>query len=196
MVIASHVIFTAYGFWLPNDPRGSWSQFVGSWELYQFGPATKTDVRHSVAHVAHDNPLRQQAKHSLQRKVVDFSGIQALEIARAFAEVAKKKNYIFYACSILPRHIHAVIGRHERAVEDIVAHLKYAASRRLVHQRLHPFQDDLNWKSQVPTMWTKRCWKVFLETPEDVRRAVKYVENNPIKDRKRRQGWSFVETFE
>jgi len=25
MVIASHDIFTFYGFWLPNDPRGSWS---------------------------------------------------------------------------------------------------------------------------------------------------------------------------
>lgn len=25
MVIGYHVIFSTYGFWLPNDPRGSWS---------------------------------------------------------------------------------------------------------------------------------------------------------------------------
>src|SRR4051812_39201122 len=32
MIVGYHVIFSAYGFWLPNDPRGSWSDFVGSWE--------------------------------------------------------------------------------------------------------------------------------------------------------------------
>jgi len=41
MIRAFHVIMTAYGFWLPNDPRGSWSEFVGSWEIFQHGPATK-----------------------------------------------------------------------------------------------------------------------------------------------------------
>jgi hypothetical protein len=44
MILASHVIFSTYGFWLPNDPRGSWSDFVGAWELFRFGPATKTDT--------------------------------------------------------------------------------------------------------------------------------------------------------
>jgi hypothetical protein len=40
MVLASHVIITAYGFWLPNEERGSWSDFVRSWELFKnFGPA-------------------------------------------------------------------------------------------------------------------------------------------------------------
>jgi hypothetical protein len=48
MVLAYHVIFTAYGFWLPNDPRGSWSEWVGSWELLKFGRATKTDTRRAV----------------------------------------------------------------------------------------------------------------------------------------------------
>src|ERR1700680_1345456 len=32
-VLVAHVIITAHGFWLPNDPRGSWSDFVGAWEL-------------------------------------------------------------------------------------------------------------------------------------------------------------------
>jgi len=30
MVIAYHAIFSTYGFWLPNDPRGSWSEFKES----------------------------------------------------------------------------------------------------------------------------------------------------------------------
>ncbi|HEY5314071.1 MAG TPA: hypothetical protein VIK18_16185 [Pirellulales bacterium] len=53
--IAYHIIFCAYGFWLPNDPRGSWSTFVGSKLLYRkFGPATKVTTRESLAHQPHD----------------------------------------------------------------------------------------------------------------------------------------------
>ncbi len=33
MIHAYHVIMGAYGFWLPNDPRGSWSAFVGAGNL-------------------------------------------------------------------------------------------------------------------------------------------------------------------
>jgi hypothetical protein len=32
MLHGFHVIFSADGFWLPNDPRGSWSEFVRRWE--------------------------------------------------------------------------------------------------------------------------------------------------------------------
>jgi hypothetical protein len=49
MILAYHAVFTTYGFWLPNDPRGSWSNFVRAWELLHFGKATKTDSRRSVA---------------------------------------------------------------------------------------------------------------------------------------------------
>ena len=34
LVIAYHLIYTTYGFWLPNDPRGSWSDFVRCWGLF------------------------------------------------------------------------------------------------------------------------------------------------------------------
>ena len=62
MIVGYHVIFGAYGFWLPNDPRGSWSDFVGSWELLRYGPATKTTERQSVAHREHDRGVRLAAK--------------------------------------------------------------------------------------------------------------------------------------
>jgi len=54
-VLAYHLIMTAYGFWLPNDPRGSWSDFVRAWELFLFGgPATRTTERRSLARDPHD----------------------------------------------------------------------------------------------------------------------------------------------
>jgi hypothetical protein len=36
---------------------------------------------------------------------------------------------------------------------------------------------------------------VYLHTEEEVARAVQYVENNPVKDGKRIQKWSFVTPF-
>jgi hypothetical protein len=41
MVRWYHLIISAYGFWLPSDPRGSWSEFVGAWELLKFGGPTR-----------------------------------------------------------------------------------------------------------------------------------------------------------
>ena len=51
MIIGYHSIFGMYGFWLPNDPRGSGSDYVASWELFRHGAATKVASRRSVAHL-------------------------------------------------------------------------------------------------------------------------------------------------
>ena len=59
-MLAAHIILTTYGFWLPNDPRGSWSDFVAAWELLKYGKATKVTTRNSVAHVPHDQQLRRE----------------------------------------------------------------------------------------------------------------------------------------
>ncbi len=52
MILGHHLIISAYGFWLPNDPRGSWSDFVRAWEIAKFGDATKVETRRSVARCA------------------------------------------------------------------------------------------------------------------------------------------------
>ena len=49
MILAFHFILSAYGFWLPNDPRGSWSEIVRNFELLRFGPATKVSTTRSLA---------------------------------------------------------------------------------------------------------------------------------------------------
>src|SRR5438874_5368436 len=85
MIAGYHVIFGAYGFWLPNDPRGSWSDFVGSWDLFRYGRATTTAERCSLAYRGHDRGLRLAAKQALPRPAVQFTGLQALAISRGFA---------------------------------------------------------------------------------------------------------------
>src|SRR5215468_7580043 len=111
MVLGSHVIFSAYGFWLPNDPRGSWSDFVGAWELRRFGPATKTTETCSLARRPHDQHARLVAKEALKHPPVQFSGVQARAVARGFQEYVRNSGLVVWACSILPEHVHVVIAR-------------------------------------------------------------------------------------
>ncbi|MCA9086946.1 MAG: hypothetical protein KDA81_23035, partial [Planctomycetaceae bacterium] len=49
MIHGYHLILPMYGFWLPNDPRGSWSDFVWKWELVRFGKATRTIDRRDIS---------------------------------------------------------------------------------------------------------------------------------------------------
>src|SRR5262249_33098542 len=106
MIVGYHVIFSAYGFWLPNDPRGSWSDFVGAWELFRYGRATKTTERRSLAYREHDRELRKAAKSALKYPAVEFTGVQARAVARGFALYFEKAAVPVWACAILPDHVH------------------------------------------------------------------------------------------
>jgi REP element-mobilizing transposase RayT len=196
MVLAYHAIFTAYGFWLPNDPRGSWSEFVGSWELFRFGPATKVTTRESLAARPHDRALREAAKQALKYPAVHFSGRQALAVSRGFATAIDEHDYRVFACSILPEHVHLVVARSDRHVERVVAHLKARASSQLNAERLHPLGSFTDRRGLSPTPWAAKCWKCFLDDNADIARAIRYVENNPEKEGKRQQNWSFVVPWE
>src|SRR3954447_24140189 len=99
-VIAYHLILTFYGFWLPNDPRGSWSDFVRAWELRRFGPATKTNQRRSHARDPHDVQWRLEAKKHLARPDVHLSGIQARAVMRGFGRFVARSGILIYACAI------------------------------------------------------------------------------------------------
>lgn len=195
MVIGYHVILTAYGFWLPNDPRGSWSDFVGAWELLRFGRATTTDERRSLAQKSHDLQMRLAAKNALKYPAVQFTGAQARAIGLGFAGFVKRSALKVWACSILPEHTHMVVGQHRYGIEQIANLLKGAATGRLNAEGIHPLRRFRASNGKPPKAWAQGLWKVFLRTPADVRRAIRYVEDNPAKERLPRQRWSFVTRF-
>jgi REP element-mobilizing transposase RayT len=196
MVLAYHVIFCTYGFWLPNDPRGSWSTFVAAWELFKFGAATKTESRRSVAAKKHNRQSREEAKTALKYPVVVFDGTQACAVGLGFGTSIEKGGVQVWACSILPEHVHMVIARHEKKVETLVGFLKGEATKRLVAEEVHPLKEFANEDGDVPTCWARKCWKVFLDSDADIRRAIQYVEQNPLKEGKPRQNWVFVTPYE
>jgi REP element-mobilizing transposase RayT len=196
MVIGYHLILSAYGFWLPNDPRGSWSDFVGAWELVRFGKATITQSRKSLALQPHNTQNRLAAKKVLKYPDVHFTGIQARAIGRGFADFAERSELIIWACSILPEHVHMLIARHRYKVEQIANLLKGAATRALVKEKLHPFKDYSFTNSRLPRVWAQGEWKVFLDCDIDIRRAIRYVEENPLKEGKPIQHWDFVTNYD
>lgn len=76
-------------------------------------------------------------------------------------------------------------------VEQLVIQLKSAATRQLEKEGIHPLA---RWRAEggaSPKCWVRGQWKVYLDPP-DVSRAIAYVRDNPLKEGKKRQEWSFV----
>ena len=96
IVIAHHLIWTGYGHWLPNDPRGSTSRTVCSDIIAELGehhygrrrvqpPRQKVSEFYAAAGVVLKHPL------------MTFSNEQIGIIAEAFAEVLSQQRYTCYA---------------------------------------------------------------------------------------------------
>jgi REP element-mobilizing transposase RayT len=188
-MLATHLIFGAYGFWLPNNPRGSWSDFVASWDLYRYGgTATKTNETKSLAARPHDQVRRLGAKKYLRRPPVRFNGVQARAVARGFANYSIRAGLEIYACAVLHDHVHLVVSRHRLSPEQLAVQLKGAATRQLIAEGIHPFPTA----ARRPKCFARGEWKVFFDSDEDVIRAIRYVEENPVKEDLPRQRWSFV----
>jgi REP element-mobilizing transposase RayT len=193
--IAFHVILSTYGFWLPNDPRGSWSRFIRSPVIRREGPPIMAEGRRSVAHARHDIAKRRAAKLALRRPAVVLTGQQAVAIGQGFQERTTTSGYSVHACAIMPDHVHLVVMRHRYKVEQVIRALRQSASVALVDAGLHPFVSDRTPSGRLPSVWSRGLWKVFLFSDADIRRSIRYVEDNPVRSGLRRQCWSFVRPF-
>jgi REP element-mobilizing transposase RayT len=130
-------------------------------------------------------------KNSISRRLF-FDGHQALAVAKGFAMACSTYGHRILACAILPEHVHLVIQEGRKEPGRIVGDFKRKASDALLNAKLHPLAHFVDETGAIPMCWARRGWNVFLDEPEDVYRAVEYVERNPEKEGKRRQRWPFV----
>jgi REP element-mobilizing transposase RayT len=186
MVHGHHLIISAYGFWLPNDPRGSWSDF---------GEATKVSTHRSLANAPHDRQLRLAAKAALKYPAVEFTGIQARSIGIGFARYLQRSGVVVWACSILPDHVHLVVRRHRYGAETMIQQFKGNGTMQLNKDGLHPQTAFADPEHGTPSPWGEHGWKVYLDSEIDIWRAIRYVEENPLKEGKPRQRWAFATKF-
>ena len=193
MVRWYHAIFTAYGFWLPNDPRGSWSDFVQAYELYRFGgPATTVNDKRSYAHDPHNVTFRRQAKEHLKYSPARFDEACRQSIARGFSRACAEFGFKIHAASIGFDHVHIVSSRDaHRDIENIVAVLKARATAQMKLDGTHPMRAY----DPIPTPWAKGCWSVFIENEVQLKNAIDYVTRHPQKEGLPPQNWDFITPY-
>jgi REP element-mobilizing transposase RayT len=193
-VVAYHIIFGAYGFWLPNDPRGSQSRYVFAPRLTPFGPPQR--LRFDTTLTPADAAQLRAMQAELEFPPVRFSPAQITVIAEGFGTIIGRLGLVFYAAALMPDHVHIVATRQDMHAEDIVGHLKRAASRQLSKAALHPFAGYSRRDQRLPSPWGERGWKVFLFDLDEIEHAVQYVNDNPAEAGLPAQQWPWVKEFE
>lgn len=158
-VLAYHIIFGAYGFWLPNDPRGSLSRYVFASRLAAFGPPQRLRLDTTITPA--DTAQLRVMQAELELPPIRFSPAQIAAIAEGFGQIIGRLGLVFYAAALMPDYVHIVAARQEIYAEGIVGHLKRAASRQLSKAALHPFAGRARRDQRLPSPWGEHGWKIF-----------------------------------
>lgn len=185
MVAAYHLIWTNYGYWLPNDPRGSTSHEIRAAKIESLGEIHYGRKRVQPAgRVIRE--FHEAAQGVLKHPFRCFQPEEFEILAESFAVAIKRNNYTCYACAIMPDHVHMIIRKHRDKAEQMIERLQ-SASREALRTRSFPMEHPV---------WGGPGWKVFLDSSEDIKRTVQYVEQNPVKIWRPVQNWSFVTDYD
>jgi REP element-mobilizing transposase RayT len=186
MVAGYHLIWTAYGWWLPNDPRGSSSHEIRVERIADLGDLHygRKVVQPSSVEVWQ---FYEAARSVLKHELLTFPEEDRQRLADAFAVVIRERRYTCYACAIMPEHVHALIRKHRDKAEDMIKHLQERSRQDLI---------EAGRRSPDHPVWGGPGWKVFLNTREDMRRIVKYIEGNPPERGLSEQHWPFVTEYD
>ncbi len=186
MVIAYHLVWTAYGTWLPNDPRGSTSKSITSLQLADLGPVHygRKKLQPSRGDV---QEFYSEAATKLSYSILRFDASQLPVIAKAFEALTRETPYTCYACAIMPDHLHLIVRKHRHSAEEMIARFQAASREHLVAGSAVPPNHPV---------WTDGGWKTFLDSAAAVRGRVRYVENNPAKAGLPSQKWTWVVPYD
>ena len=187
IVIAYHLVWSTYGSWLPNDPRGSGSKTVISRILARVG-----ELHHGRKPVQPSGRVIREfyarAAGLLNHPPLTFDEEARSRVGEAFGRVVADQRYTCWACAVMPDHVHLVIRKHRDTAEEMATTLMGVSRQRLIEAGLR--------EPTHPT-WIDSCgWKVFLDHPDEVRRTIRYVEKNPAEIGLPLQRWPFVKEYD
>ena len=186
MIAGYHLIWTAYGTWLPNDPRGSSSHEIRSPILEELG-----EIHHGRKKIQPCSKVirkfYQEAKLKLKHEIIPFTEEEVLLIADSFASTIKRRGYTCYGCAIMSDHVHMLIRKHRDQAEAMIGFLQDDSRLRLI--------DEKNRPSDHP-VWGGPGWQVYLDSREAMERIVRYIQANPGKSRLADQHWDFVQEYD
>jgi REP element-mobilizing transposase RayT len=187
MVAGYHLIWTVYGFWLPNDPRGSTSKDVRVKPIKNLGerhygrkekqPSSK-DLR-AFLNKAHD---------VLAHRVRPLDDDDAVLVGEALGACIAAREYVCHACAIMPDHVHILIRRHGDRAEEMSEKFRKATKSALIEAARFPVNHPV---------WTDGSgWKTFINTQQQFANEIAYVRRNPEKLGRPEQTWNFVTPYD
>jgi REP element-mobilizing transposase RayT len=185
IVIAYHLIWTIYGYWLPNDPRGSTSKTIRDDIISDLGQIHFG--RKQIQPASRDLRIFwRDAKARLKFPIIEFTSPDVAVIAEAFARGIAACKYTCYACVVMPDHVHVLIRKHKHLAEEMIPNLQ-RESHLLLRERK---RFDL-----AHPIWGGPGWKVFLDQPDEIWRTIVYIEQNPVKIGLPVQTWDFITPY-
>ena len=108
-----HLIWTLYGHWLANDPRGSGSEALQQEKFAALDPIHQgRKPEHLQPSRAELREFQQAAKPLLTQEKFWLDAAKRQALGEAFFEVMVEEKYTVWSCAILSNHIHLVIRRH------------------------------------------------------------------------------------
>jgi len=186
MVFGYHLVWTAYGWWLPNDPRGSMSHYIESNVIAELGELHygRKPVQPAgwVIREFYD-----RAAPALKHDLLAFSQDDIRKLAESFGGTIRRERYTCYACAILPDHVHLLIRKHRDLAPEMIAKMQADSQTWILQQ-----QD----RDPAHPVWGGPGWVVFQDHPDDFRRTIRYIQSNPTKARLPLQTWGFVTEYD
>jgi hypothetical protein len=119
IVIAYHLIWTAYGWWLPNDLRGSGSKIIAQ-DIFKHLGELHVDRKQVQPASSEVRDFYKHAAGLLKYPLLKFGNEQVVSLAQAFRQVIQECRYTCYACAMMPDHIHILIRKHKHLAEEML----------------------------------------------------------------------------
>lgn len=186
IVIAHHIIWTLYGWWLPNDPRGSTSRTIRNDLIAELGELHFG--RKSIQPASHEiREFYEQAAAQLKHSLLSFAPAELPVVAHSIGAAIEELKLACYACAVMPDHVHLLIRKHRLLAEEMIDGIQSLSRKRLV---------EFGVRDVAHPVWTRGGWTVFLDHPDQVRRTIRYVERNPLSSRLPAQSWDFVRPYD
>jgi type I restriction enzyme R subunit/putative DNA methylase len=101
-------------------------------------------------------------------------------------------RYELLAWCVMPNHLHVLVDVRMTPLSQIVqnwkVHIENQARKTLKPERRAPSRRESNaeidWPGRCPALrlkWQREYWDTFMREAEQERKAIRYIENNPIK---------------
>lgn len=187
MVAGYHLIWTVYGYWLPNDPRGSTSTEVRVEPLRDLGELHygRKEVQPPAKEI---RAFHAKARDVLKHPVLTFTDDEILFVGNVLGQVVATKEYTCYACAVMPDHVHMVIRRHRDMAEEMIANFQEAVRTALI---------ETQKRSPTQPIWSDSAgWKTFINNRRQFEQEIEYVRQNPLKIRRAEQFWDFAKKYD